>query len=375
MIPGWSDIKPADDLAQGERFLGRAYSALTILVIDDQVSGRMLLEELLFQIEPNAEIRGFSNPLEAIEFARANPVDLVVTDYKMPGIDGVETIRRLRQISHLTEIPVICVTVVDEQDVTLKALMAGATDFLSRPLDHLEAAARFKSSLTIRRHQINSQNYAKALEYRIEKATREARLSEMESMLGLAKVAEKRDSITGQHLVRIGKYAALLARECGWSSHEQQVLELAAPLHDIGKIAIPDTILQASRKLTSDEWEIMKTHSEQGYEMLKNSSSRYMKVAAEIARGHHERYDGTGYPHRQSGDRIPIESRIVAIVDVYDALTSERSYKRAWTQQEATDYMLSEQGKHFDPELIRRFFSCAEELRLLQKTFSDSPPC
>ena len=169
----------------------------------------------------------------------------------------------------------------------------------------------------------------------------------------------------------MSKYSAMLARESGWSKEDQYAIEISSPLHDIGKIGIPDTILQAQRKLTPEEWAIMKKHAEIGYEMLCGSQSRFLRIAAEIARAHHEKYDGSGYPFNLVGEMIPIEARIVAIADVFDALTSRRQYKQAWTLAEATDHMWSESGKHFDPKLLKLFFNCADELEYVRKTFSD----
>ena len=357
--------------ASREKIPPRNPNAMTVVVIDDQASGRMLLTEILRDVDPSANIESFSNALDALAFAEKNVVDLVITDYKMPKIDGIEAIRRLRNIPHVAEIPIICVTIVGDMDVRLRALEAGANDFLMRPLDQLETAARCKNALLLRRHQTISHNYTKELEFRVEKVTQEVRLGEMETLLRLAKVAEQRDSITGQHLVRMAKYSALLARECGWSKEDQYAIEISSPLHDIGKIGIPDTILQAQRGLTSEEWTIMKGHAEIGYEMLCGSQSRFLRMAAEIARGHHEKFDGSGYPFNLAGEMIPLEARIVAIADVYDALTSERQYKRAWTIRETTDHMLAESEKHFDPKLLKLFFNRTDELDYIQKTFSD----
>ncbi len=361
---------PDKDPSQSTFPIGNS-DVMTILVIDDQASGRLLLTEILRTVDPDAIIESHADVMHALAYAESHPVDLVITDYRMPKIDGIEAIRRLRKIPHIAEIPIICVTIVTEIEVRLEALGAGANDFLMRPLDHLEIAARCKNALTLRRHQIESKNYTRELEHRVDLATQEVRLGEMETLLRLAKVAEQRDSITGQHLFRIAKYSALLARECGWGLDDQYAMEISSPLHDIGKIGIPDTILQAQRRLTADEWDVMKKHAEIGYEMLSGGQSRYLKIAAEIARAHHERFDGSGYPYSLAGEAIPLEARIVAITDVYDALTSERQYKRAWTIKETTEYMLAESGKHFDPELLKIFLDCADELEHIRNTFSD----
>jgi response regulator RpfG family c-di-GMP phosphodiesterase len=263
------------------------------------------------------------------------------------------------------------VTIVGDIDVKLNALEAGANDFLIRPLDHLETAARCKNALVLRRHQIASNNYTKDLEFRVEKATQEVRLSEMETLWRLAKVAEQRDSITGLHLTRMSKYSALLARECGWGKDDQYAMEISSPLHDIGKIGIPDAILQTPRRLTPEEWVVMKQHAEIGYQMLSGSQSRFLKIAAEIARGHHEKFDGSGYPSNLAGEMIPLEARIVAIADVYDALTSVRQYKPAWTLKETHDHMRAQSGKHFDPELLDIFLKCTDEIEHISRAFAD----
>ena len=346
-------------------------SVMTIVVIDDQASGRMLLTEILSGVDPTAKIEAFADVIEALTFAEENQVDLVITDYRMPKMDGIEAIRRLRKIPHVAEVPIICVTIVGEPEVKILALNAGATDYLTRPLDHLDISARCKNALALRHHQLNSHLYSQELERRIELATQQVRLEKMETLLRLAKVAEQRDSITGQHLVRIAKYSALLARECGWGEDDQYAMEISSPLHDIGKIGIPDSIIQAQRKLSEDELIVMKQHAEIGYRMLSGGQSRYLKIAAEIARSHHERFDGTGYPSKLAGEMIPLEARIVAVTDVYDALTSKRQYKLAWSMEETKAYMMAESGKHFDPELLQIFLKCADELEHIRLHFSD----
>lgn len=347
---------------------------LTILVIDDQSTGRLLVTEILKGVDPQAKIVAFGNPFEALAYASAHRVDLVLTDYRMPTMDGVETIGRLREIGHMTDVPIICVTIVDDREVKYRALEAGATDFLKRPLDPFECAARCKNLLALRRHQLLSQDYTEELERRVDEVTQGMRVSEMETLLRLARVAEQRDMFTGLHLVRMAKYSAILARECKWSEEDQRVLELAAPLHDIGKIGIPDAILQARRRLREDEVRIMRTHTDIGYTMLQGGQSRYLRMAASVAHAHHEKFDGSGYPHGLTGENISLEARIVAIADVYDALTSARPYKAAWTVKETIEYMRVQRGMHFDPALLDKFLSVSDELEQIGLAFSDPEP-
>lgn len=347
---------------------------LTILVIDDQSTGRLLITEILKNVDPQARIVAFGNPFDALDYTSTHRVDMVLTDYRMPTMDGVETIKRLRQVDHMTDVPIVCVTIVEDRDVKYRALEAGATDFLKRPLDPLECAARCRNLLALRRHQLASQDYTEELERRVAEATQGMRISEMETLLRLAKVAEQRDMFTGLHLVRMAKYSALLARECNWSEEDQRVIELAAPLHDIGKIGIPDAILQTRRRLQPDEVRIMRAHAEIGYNLLKGGQSHYLRLAASVAYAHHEKFDGSGYPRGLAGENIPIEARIVAIADVYDALTSVRPYKAAWTVEETMEHMQRESGRHFDPVLLDRFFSVRDKLEEIRLAFGDPQP-
>ena len=346
--------------------------SLTILVIDDQSSGRLLITEILKGVDPAAEIVAYGDPFEALAYAGKNRVDLVLTDYSMPTLDGIETIKRLRQLVHMADVPIVCVTVMNDREVKYRALEAGATDFLKRPVDSLECAARCRNLLDLRRHQLLNQSYTEQLEFRVGQVTQELRVGEMEMLLRLARAAEHRDSVTGRHLIRMAKYSALLAREYGWNEEEQHMLELAAPLHDIGKIGIPDNILQAKRRLTDEEMIVMRTHANIGFSMLQGSSSRYLEMAASVAYAHHEKYDGSGYPRGLAGDDIPLDARIVAIADVYDALTSVRPYKQAWTAEQTHDHLLEQRGKHYDPVLLDLFLACTDEISQIRQVFGDS---
>jgi response regulator RpfG family c-di-GMP phosphodiesterase len=284
-------------------------------------------------------------------------------------------IRRLRIIPHMADVPIICVTVVDDREVKYRALEVGATDFLQRPLDPFECAARCKNLLILRTHQIERVEYTRELERSVKTVTAELDFRKMETLHRLAKVAEQRDSDTALHLVRMARYSVVLAKKCGWDAGEAHAMEVAAPLHDIGKIGIPDAILQASRKLTAEEMDVMRKHCVIGFEMLDGSESPPLQLAAEIARSHHEKFDGTGYPRGLKGNQIPLEGRIVAITDVYDALSSVRPYKRAWTVEETTEYLREQSGKHFDPELLDMFFDCTDEIESIRLTFSDANFC
>ncbi len=225
---------------------------LKVLVIDDQSTGRIVLGEIMRSLDASLEVATFADPVEAIEYARKHAVDMVLTDYKMPNLDGIETIRRLRRIFGYEDVPIVCITVVNDREVRYRALEAGATDFLIRPIDRLECGARCRNLLSLRRHEILKKNRTRILEQKIDEATRELRRREVDTLFRLAKAAEQRDKVTGMHLVRMAKYSSLIARSVGLSSAEQDAIELAAPMHDIGKIGIPDRILQNPGKLDGE---------------------------------------------------------------------------------------------------------------------------
>jgi two-component system response regulator RpfG len=345
----------------------------TVLVIDDQSTGRMILAELVRSIDKNIEVVTFADPIAAIEYASLHPVDMVITDYKMPALDGIQTIVELRRIHSYEDVPIICVTIVHDRDVRYKALAAGASDFLVRPIDRIECQARCRNLLNLRRQRILNQNHTRILEDRVDQATRDLRLREVDTLFRLARAAERRDKVTGLHLQRMARYAALIARGIGMTQDEQQAIELAAPMHDIGKIGIPDRILQSPDRLSVEDMEVMKTHTRIGYDILKDSPSRFLQTAAAIALGHHERFDGSGYPAGVRRERIPIEARIVAVADVFDALTSVRPYKAAWDWDRAIEHLQHEKGRHFDPSLVEVFLKHRDEATAIRERFADDP--
>ena len=333
-----------------------------IIIVDDQSTNCHLLAEIAHGFCPDGNILSFDDPLAAVEYATGHEVDLVLTDYRMPQMNGVALIRALRDMKHLNEPPIICVTAIDDLKVRYEALDAGANDYLSRPIDYRECAARCRNLLNMRRFQLATLHHTKELENRVEQVVQDLQRKKMETLFRLAKVAEQRDTDTGGHLHRIGLYSRLLARKMGCEESFAAMMELAAPLHDIGKVAIPDNILLAERVLTPDEWSVMKTHTVIGHAMLSGGDSEELMIAAEIARFHHEKFDGSGYPDGLARQNIPIPARILAVVDVYDALTSKRPYKKAWPIEEAIAYLRTQAGKHLDPELVGIFLSCRVEI-------------
>lgn len=344
----------------------------TILIIDDQLTSRQVLKQLASSIEVNISAIDFANPIEALRWTNDHTPDLVLVDYKMPEMNGIEFINQFRSNPASSHVPVIMVTSIEDKNVRYEALEAGATDFLTKPVDHHECRARCRNMITqYNQYKIISDRSC-WLERRVAEATSEIRLRERETLLRLARAGEYRDEDTGNHVIRMAKYSRLIAEELGFSNDEAEVIEMAAPMHDIGKIGIRDVILLKPGKLTTEEFEIMKTHTVIGHEILKDSPSKFLQMGSIIALSHHEKFDGTGYPHGTSGENIPIEARIVAVADVYDALVSERPYKNAWSEEAALEYMDNHRGKHFDPLVLDAFKAQFDSVAKIQGMLPDT---
>jgi len=343
----------------------------TVVIVDDLFSSRLLLAEIVRQIDGKLNLELFDTPSRALEFCRNNRVDMILTDYKLPEFDGVQLVRQLRALPHCVDVPIVVITVVDDRRVRYEALEAGATDFLMKPLDEHETRARCANLLELRRHKIVLSDQARVLQYQVDKSVTEIHERELETLSKLAKAGEFRDRTTGNHLVRMAKYSALIGSNLGLAAETVHVMEFAAPMHDIGKIGIPDAILLKGGPLTPEEDLVMKNHPRIGYDILKGSPSKYLSMGAIIALGHHEKYDGSGYPTGMHGEDIPIVARIVAVADVFDALVSERPYKHAWTFEDGFAYLLSQRGKHFDASVVDAFLANKDRVREIQGQYAD----
>jgi len=344
----------------------------TVVIIDDLFSSRLLLAEIVRQIDGKLNLELFDTPSRALEYSRNNRVDMVLTDYKLPEFDGVQLVRQLRSLPHCVDVPIVVITVVDDRRVRYQALEAGATDFLIKPLDEHETRARCANLLELRRHKIVLSDQARVLQYQVDKSVAEIHERELETLAKLAKAGEYRDRTTGNHLTRMARYCSLIGTNLGLAPETVHVLEVAAPMHDIGKIGIADAILLKEGPLSAQEDEVMKAHPRIGYDILKGSPSKYLSMGALIALGHHEKFDGSGYPNGLHGEDIPIVARIVAVADVFDALVSERPYKHAWSVEEGLAYLESQKGKHFDPRVVEAFMAGEEKVREIQREYKDS---
>ena len=336
--------------------------------IDDNEQNLMLIEIFAEQID--LKIKSFSNSIEGLDFIKNNNVDILFTDYMMPELNGLELIENFRQNNEDT--PIIMITAAgDDKELKINAFKLGANDFLNKPLDLTEFTLRTKNLLDLRKAKIKLRNRAIELEEEVRKATLELIEREHESLEILGRTAEWKDPETAHHVARVAHYSKLLAQKLGLDEEYQEMIYFAAPFHDIGKVGIPDKILLKAGRLNDEEFDVMKNHPNIGYEILKDSKSKYLKLGAEISLSHHERYDGTGYPFKLEGENIPISGRIVALADVFDALTSIRPYKNAWTFEDALDLLEDESGKHFDPKLVKLFMENISSVKDIYSTFQE----
>ncbi|TAN83931.1 MAG: response regulator [Gallionella sp.] len=342
-----------------------------VVVIDDEFTSRAILGKVVQSIQKNIIVKTFADPVTAMAWVRVNQPDMIMVDYMMSGMTGLEVVQQMRRIYSLDGIPIVVVTSMEDRNIRYQVLEAGATDFITKPIDPYECMVRCRNILSLRLQQKIILNRSQFLEQRVEEATEQIRQREQETLFRLAKAGEYRDEDTGNHIVRMARYSRLIAETLGLSEEKCDLIEIAAPMHDIGKIGIPDQILLKPGKLTMDEFNIMKTHPEIGFRILQNSPSKYLSLGAEIALWHHEKYDGSGYPHGMKGSAIPLEARIVAVADVYDALTSHRPYKKSWSSEEGLSYLTANRRLHFDPDCVDAFVSQFGKVSLIRHQLPD----
>jgi two-component system response regulator RpfG len=269
------------------------------------------------------------------------------------------------------DIPIVVITVVDDRQVRYNALEGGATDFLIKPLDEHETRARCANLLDLRRHKIVLSDQARVLQYQVDRSVSAIHERELETLSKLAKAGEFRDKTTGNHLVRMAKYSGLIAQNLGLGGDMVHTIEVAAPMHDIGKIGIPDSVLMKEGPLSPAELEVMRSHPRIGYDILKGSPSKYLSMGSIIALGHHEKFDGTGYPNGLHGEDIPIVARVVAVADVFDALVSERPYKHSWPLNEGVEFLKSQRNKHFAGKCVDAFLADRTRIEAIYTELAD----
>lgn len=331
------------------------------LLVDDSRSALDFLKRLI-ESDGLAQATAFQNPLQAVAAARAHDFDIVLVDYEMPGMDGISFIRCIREMPKFADIPVVMITSIQTDDVRLEALEAGATDFLPKSPQGLEFTVRLRNLVNLGMASRKLSNRAADLAKEVAAATHRLQQREEEIILRLALAVEYRDNDTGEHTLRVAKYSRLIAEQLGQPDRFCRNIYLAAPLHDVGKVAIPDQILLKPGRLDPDEMAVMRTHASIGGEILANSRSELIQLAALIACAHHERWNGTGYPSGLAGEDIPLCARIVMVADVFDALTMKRPYKEAMQITAARDYLEQQSGQEFDPACVDAFLARWDEV-------------
>ncbi len=344
---------------------------MDIVLVDDAPLTIALLKKLIGAM-PDCRPVAFLRALEGLAWCAANDPDLVIVDYMMPEIDGIEFARRFRELPGKAETPLLMVTAAGgDRDLKHRALGLGINDFLNKPFDQLELQARARNMLALGSSRKKLASRALHLADEVAKATSEIAARERETLLCLGRAAEHRDPETHEHIMRMSNYSRLIAEHLGVPPAECDLLLLASPLHDIGKIGTPDHILLKPGKLTFAEFEIMKLHTVIGEKILSNSASPILRMGAEIAISHHEKFDGSGYPRGHKGHDIPLYGRIVAVADVFDALTSARPYKKAWGVERACDLLRQGSGAHFDPDCIAGFFEILDRILVVKARYRD----
>lgn len=341
-----------------------------IFIIDDEEANLKLLN-IMLQNEGYKKLVLINDPRKVIDEYKIQRPDLILLDINMPHLDGYEVMQTLRDLKDPLMPPVIILTAQHGKDYLLRSLNAGARDFISKPFDRNELIMRVRNLLDAQLAHCMVHDQKATLEDMVRKRTDELQQTRMQVVQRLGMAAEFRDEETGNHILRMSHISALLARTIGWDDDDCELMLMASPMHDIGKIGIPDHILLKPGKFEPDEWEIMKTHASIGAKLLDGDDSNLMRMAREIALSHHEKWDGSGYPNGLAGESIPMSGRIAALADVFDALTSQRPYKKAWPVEDAIQLIKDNSGKHFDPKLVEVFLQKLPEIQAICERYRE----
>lgn len=339
-----------------------------VMVVDDEHANVLLLEKLL-QSDGYVSVYSVEDSRNALSLYQEIRPDIILLDLNMPHLDGFAVMEQVS--AEVNAPPILVLTAQTDDQIRLRALKAGAMDFLSKPLNFLEVLTRIKNMLTMRLLYNRALRQNEILDEKVEERTRDLEISRLEAINRLGKAAEYRDNETGMHVMRMSLYSEVLARAACLPDETCKLVQQASPMHDVGKIGIPDRILLKPGKLDAEEWKIMKTHSQIGAEILSSGTSPLMKMAEQIALTHHEQFCGKGYPNGLKGEEIPIEGRIVMLADVFDALCSERPYKKAWPVSEAVEEIENKSGILFDPQLVDLFKQNISPIKKIMEGFPD----
>ena len=362
--------------------MGIARKKEKILIIDDERVNRKILEGLLTSY--GLEWASAESGPEGLALLDGS-IDLVLLDIMMPGMNGFLVAKAIREMPKFVDLPIIMVTSLSTKDDRLRAVEAGANDFVAKPIDSTELSVRMASLLRMKKFHDELKDYQAHLEEMVSDKTKSlrgalvelehARLAtvraHMETIHKLSAAAEYKDEDTASHIMRMSRYCAVIAEHAGFDAESVDLILNSSPMHDIGKLGIPDAILLKPGKLDAKEWEIMRQHAEIGAKILGNSSSQYLELGAVIAMTHHEKWDGSGYPQGLAGEDIPIYGRICAVADVFDALTTRRPYKEALSNERALEIMTQGRGQHFDPALFDIFLAQISRIEAIQGEYQD----
>lgn len=342
-----------------------------IFIVDDEPVNLKLLDKMLHNqgYQHLVLIDDSRNVLD--HYHRARP-DLILLDINMPHLDGYQVMKQLKALNDPLLPPIIILTAQHGKDCLLRSLATGARDFVTKPFDRNELLMRVRNLLDAQLAHRLVYDQKAVLEDMVRERTKELRRTRLEVVHRLGMAAEYRDEETGNHILRMSRISTLLARAIGWSEEACELMLNASPMHDIGKIGIPDSILLKPGKLEPHEWEVMKTHTTIGGQLLDGENSNLLRMAHMIAVTHHEKWDGSGYPNGLAGESIPQVGRIAALADVFDALTSKRLYKEAWSAEAAVDLIKENRGKHFDPELTEVFLQEIPEILKIRGRYAES---
>jgi putative two-component system response regulator len=341
----------------------------TILIVDDT---ELNIENLIEILEDKYDLLAAIDGESALEIAQEEQLDLILLDIMMPGIDGFEVCIRLKENLNTKDIPVIFITAKTDDDSIERAYEVGGVDYITKPFRSREVLSRIANHLALSEQQHHLEYLVDQKTKELQQLNKEIEETQREVVFTMGAIGERRSKETSNHVKRVALYSELLAKYYGLQEKEIQLLKEASPMHDIGKVAIPDAILNKPARFTPQEFEIMKEHALLGYEMLKHSKRDLLKTAAIVALQHHEKWDGSGYPYGLQKEDIHIYGRITALADVFDALGSNRVYKKAWDDEEIFALFKNERGKHFDPKLVDIFFEHLEEFLKIRDNLKDN---
>jgi len=341
-----------------------------ILIVDDEKANIILLDRLL-------KLKGYTNlvstqdPTDVTKLYKMHNCDLILLDIDMPVLDGFGVLKELNNLSNVNLPPILILTAQHAQSFRQRALDAGARDYVTKPFDVEELASRVRNLLDVQMAHKYMHHQNEILEQKVRQRTKEIQDTRLQVVHRLGRAAEFRDNETGLHIIRMSQMAEVIAEASGFDEEQCDLLLNAAPMHDIGKIGIPDHILLKPGKFDPDEWEIMKSHAQIGADILSGDDSKLMTLAYDIAISHHEKWNGKGYPNNLVGDSIPLVGRITAIADVFDALTSKRPYKKAWSVDDSVKLITEESGKHFDPILVKLFLKNLPKIITIKEKYAE----